>query len=278
MKVHRDIARVLFALAAVVIVVSPRAAQAALIAYDGFDYAEGQLRTNGGWVGSNTSTPRPTVVAGSLSYPDLPPSVGNSVQLTNANGTADRLSTGTVTSGNKLYYSLIVKTGTGGNAGGAFFAGFDTAASGTTFTPAGALYTRIDPVDNTKQNIGIRAGAASDIAWSGPFTPGDTLFAVGGYTVGGGATLDLFNSPAAIPVSEPGTHTAATIGTDPAVTSVVAFYLRQNTGEPSTIQVDELRIGTTWADVAPVPEPASAGVVALGALAALARRRRRRHG
>ena len=40
------------------------------------------------------------------------------------------------------------------------------------------------------------------------------------------------------------------------------------------INFDELRIGTTFADVAPVPEPATAGLLAAGALGLLARRRR----
>ncbi|MGB7161527.1 MAG: hypothetical protein WBD40_25940 [Tepidisphaeraceae bacterium] len=155
-------------------------ASASLIAYDPFDYTAGNvLRTNGGWVGSNTSVPRPTVVSGSLSYPGLPASVG------------------------------------------------------------------------------------------------DTLFVVGSFTFNGVANLDVYNSPASVPLTEPaGSHSASTLVADPLITQIVAFYLRQNTGEPTPITVDELRIGTTWADVAPVPEPAALSLVGLGFLALPARRRR----
>jgi hypothetical protein len=263
-------------LAALAVFSSAPVASASVIAYDGFDYTAGNvLRTNGGWVGSSTATPRPTVVAGSLNYPGLPASVGNSVQLTNANGTADRLSTGgsAITSGT-LYYSMIVQTGSGGNVGGAFFAGFDDHSTGTLFTPAGGLYTRFDPVDNTKIDLGIRTGA-SDIGWSSSFTPGNTLFVVGSFTFNGVANLDVFNSPAPVPATEPapGSHSASTLASDPLITQILAFYLRQNTGEPTPITVDELRIGTTWADV--VPEPASLAALAPAALSLLAGRCRR---
>jgi len=39
-------------------------------------------------------------------------------------------------------------------------------------------------------------------------------------------------------------------------------------------QFDEFRVGTTFADVASVPEPASLGLLAVGGVALLARRRR----
>jgi len=38
--------------------------------------------------------------------------------------------------------------------------------------------------------------------------------------------------------------------------------------------IDDVRIGTTWADVSPIPEPSSVALLGLGALGLLAKRRR----
>lgn len=39
--------------------------------------------------------------------------------------------------------------------------------------------------------------------------------------------------------------------------------------------LDELRVGTTWADVTPIPEPATIGMLGLGALVTIMARRMR---
>jgi hypothetical protein len=40
------------------------------------------------------------------------------------------------------------------------------------------------------------------------------------------------------------------------------------------LTLDEIRVGTEWADVAPVPEPTALALFGLGAVGLLARRRR----
>jgi hypothetical protein len=62
---------------------------------------------------------------------------------------------------------------------------------------------------------------------------------------------------------------------------IQSFFLNQHSlatvNSTSLLAVDELRIGTTWADVTPpAPEPTSLAALGLGAGALLARRRRRR--
>ena len=60
-------------------------------------------------------------------------------------------------------------------------------------------------------------------------------------------------------------------------TNIRSFILRSNGVEPSNSLVDELRIGDSWNDVttAAVPEPASVGLLALGAVGLMGRRRRK---
>jgi hypothetical protein len=59
-------------------------------------------------------------------------------------------------------------------------------------------------------------------------------------------------------------------------TGIRSFFVRNNSVEPDVMLVDELRIGTTWADVTPViPEPATGTITLLGVCLPLILRRRR---
>jgi hypothetical protein len=83
-------------------------------------------------------------------------------------------------------------------------------------------------------------------------------------------------------VASLGTGTAPTGGSSFTVTSgTQAFTFNRirlaevDTNSNAPVQIDEFRLGTTWADVSPVPEPGTAGVIAAAAGLCLARRRRR---
>ena len=56
--------------------------------------------------------------------------------------------------------------------------------------------------------------------------------------------------------------------------AVRTIHLRNNGSEPSNIEIDELRVGDSWADVVLVPEPTALAFLGAGALGLLARRRR----
>ncbi len=83
--------------------------------------------------------------------------------------------------------------------------------------------------------------------------------------------LSQFASSATVPFADPGswaaTDTAAVTGT------INTLVLRKGTN--ASMRLDEIRVGTTWADVTHVPEPSTL-MICLGTLAGLAWRRRRR--
>jgi hypothetical protein len=278
-------------------------ASASLIAYDGFDYDAtgnpvlGTSATNLGTTGTWTSqgkdsvngfAEKPVITSGSLTYPGLPASVGNSVLLNDTYGqtapgaNGSRYFTGTIDSSSTptVYYSMVVSLPSSSvdSTKQAYFAGLDNLTAGT-YTSFGGLLVRQDPNDSTKIDLGIETSGNNNVSWSGTaYSPNDPVFVVVSFTFGGPATLDVFADGAPLLPSDPGAgnHTATSAGSDAStVTSLSNFYLRGNVSEPPGIVVDELRIGTSWQDVAPVPEPASVGLLSLGAIGLLARRRRK---
>ena len=88
----------------------------------------------------------------------------------------------------------------------------------------------------------------------------ETVFAVLKYTFDSvnGDSAKLFINP--IPGDpEPAAQLTVTAGTALTLnTGIRSFYVRNNSVEPDTLLIDELRIGDTWEDVTPaVPEPAT---------------------
>jgi hypothetical protein len=148
---------------------------------------------------------------------------------------------------------------------GAFVAGFNNsigAQSGQPTVVGARLYLRSS---GAGFNFGINKADGVNISWdSAVHTAGETIFLVGNYTFGppGAATNDdssaLWINPdpatfgAPLP---PGPTVAASLGND--ITGgtegqIISFLLREaNTSEPSSMTVDELRIGTSWASVTP---------------------------
>jgi hypothetical protein len=267
---------------------------AALLRYEPFDYTdtgtnvEGKTTADGGtWVSAYAAAaPTEITVAGgnlAVPHPLLPP-VGNSAEVDgsgNGAGKAIRLPLGggiAQDAGGTMYYSMALRvdalTGSTNTSGG-FFAALNNGAGATTANPTAAaarLQGRIDPVDPTKYNLGIfrnvNATAAAP-SWSGPLTLGETIFLVASYesvpdvqndiarlwinpdpSTFGDASFSLLDTPPTVIDSTTG------VGTDIGVFSMI---LRQ--GPAPHVTLDELRVGTTWADVTPTPEPASFGLL-----------------
>ena|SRR5688572_76848 len=297
--------------AALCAVASPLSA--ALVRYEPFDHPivgstiEGQSTADGGtWVRAYTDAANPPnsilVAGGNLAMPSQisPSPSGNSVELNGAgNGTGKALrlpfasSAIAANSGGTMYYSLALRVDelTGStNTTGAFLAALNNTGTASTADPTAGgarLYARIDPTDASKFNLGIfrnvNATAGSTSWYTTPLTVGETFFIVASYEAAVGPQNDVarlwinpdsstFGDGSFSPLTTPPTVQDVTINTGTDI-GIASLFLRQ--GPAPHVTLDEIRIGTTWADVTPVPEPAGAAVIALGLVGVM--RRRRRH-
>jgi hypothetical protein len=279
---------------------------AGIIAYEPFDYSAPQRvlgRTNpstgNNWLlaaasGAGGDTTAINVASGNLTPPpELGSAIGNSATVNgvgNLSGAANRLAFTTgygTNSGATVYYSLLLRiddvTNSNNQLGGFFIGLNDTGNTATTTNPgsvAARLQIRQDPGDTTKYNLGIvrqRTPAASgaDVSWSSAMTPGQTLFVVASSELVAGTQNDisrLWINPASSTFGDPSPPAATLVdnstgvGTDIGAASII---LRQSPAPFLTL--DELRVGTTWADVT-VPEPTTVGLLVLGMIAQLPRR------
>jgi PEP-CTERM motif len=286
--------------------------QAASVFYDSFNYspAGAQVSAAGSpnWSLRTAGQVDPKMATGSVSYPGLQSATGdNSVVFDGvapAAGIASRLLDQVYNIGNAptLYYSLTFRVtsittadwgGSGNFLTGSYMMGFsqDTTGALANGSAAAPLLIRTGDPNNTsgiandfqsfQLGTGVTAVSPGSRVFDGShnYNPGDTLFLVLSYTFGPGASDDvarLYVNPV------PGTLEAANspvVTTTPGVADVTnsqiqAFFLRNNSVEPASTLVDNLRVGTSWADVTPVPEPSALAVIALSAAGFFVRRRR----
>ena len=219
--------------------------------YDGFNYTAGNsLGAEQMWTNVNSGD-NITATTGSLSYTGLTPA-GNSASFA-ADG-IDCFSPITPTSTGTIYYSFLMNIGSMAgvtDANGGYIAGF-----GETNTNLGAtLWTK--RVDDTNFNLGIEvrtANAANTTFDTASYQTGQTYFVVVGYTFNSATTADdvvnLWVNPVVGSPEPTATITDTHAATD--LPNASRFFLRQDSStETPTVQVDELRIGTTWVDVVP---------------------------
>lgn len=262
-------------------------ANAALLAYEGFDYQastpeaattfmgqSGGSGFTGNWYSGGAAS-RP-VLPGSLSYPNSVAytPTGNSAQITtageffaNQSRNLDTSATLLANAGNSRYISFLLKSdgpstnysqfGLANQVGGNNSPRVTLGINGTSF--------RLEA-------SGASAAAGSSLTF-GTATLGTTYLFVGKIVNDG-----LGQSVASMNVYAPGAIVPSTEGTYQAVTSsFTSFDINRiwgYQGTNSAITVDEFRIGDTYADVVAVPEPSTVGLVGMGALALATRRRR----
>ncbi len=258
-------------------------ASALPIAYEGFDYdlsptnLVGHTNPDGlTWYQAGPTTGGtnvPSINAGSLSYPGLAPSVGNSAKFggIDSGGMAARFSRASdvLASSGTLYYSFILKITdiTAISTSGVFWAGFNNSFNAQPTVPSVVATRVVTRASGSGFNIGLdkSAGQASVFQWypdnttPTTFNTGDTFFIVGSYTFNAGTSNDVSQmwinpDPANFGATSPPTTNVLTslYGNDIGGDQIGSFCLfNRNAGEPHGIILDELTIGTTWADVTP---------------------------
>jgi hypothetical protein len=218
--------------------------------YEPFAYAEASnLGQTQQW--SNNNTGDNIIIAGgnlTPAYAGLNPST-TGYAIFGGEG-LDCSTSFTSTTTGTVYYSFILNVNT--MAGVTAAAGGYFATLGSSSTNFGAtLWTK--RVDDGVYNLGIetRSDAAGTTFDTTALVTGATYFVVVGYTLGASAsddTVSLWINPTINGAQPAATITDTHTGTD--LTSISNFILRQDsTGETPSMSVDELRIGTTWAQV-----------------------------
>jgi hypothetical protein len=301
------------ALAVVLLCLCAAPASAALLFYDGFDYTVGQKlaprndttgtpnpgqfnveygvnwRYAGGGAASNEA---PGITSGSLTYPGLAPSTGNSVahdmtQLGSARiqVTPAAVSTGTIYWSGLLRVNDIGTLTTGAN--GMLLGGFNNLVGPGTLPGTVFAVLRIRKDTSLNQyyvGTGMNAGTVTgNIQFdTTPRFAGDTVFVVASYEFVPGSNNDIarmwvnpdpstFRTASPPPptlISQPG-------GTAADAAQIFSYNLRNvNTVGNPNVQFDELRVGDDWASVT-IPEPATLalfGLLLVGLMGLLRRR------
>ncbi len=233
---------------------------AALIAYEGFDYAVGNLETNNGgtgWSGAWTATgntvasPGFGVTAGSY------PTTGNLLDLGGNNvGNIRPLTSSPDAPGSTLYLSFIADVDSADYAGLSLFeGGTENLFLGKTF---GAPNWGID-IGGTGVNTTTPTSTQSLLVFRLDF---------GGGTTAGDTLIRMYVNPAA--GTEP-------IIADASIEKVNFTYdqIRVQAGLGAADGAfDEIRFGTTYADVVAVPEPSTVGLMILAGTIGMVFRRR----
>ncbi len=266
---------------------APHISNGALIAEETFSYAAGALTGKGGatggfsgaWGGGSNSG---TVLAAGLAYTGLQTSGGsvnlNGNSITNFRGfSATAAGTG---SGSNVWLSFLIAS-PANNSGLSFFnAGTEQTFSGRVsgFGGNGNVGTLFyngasgRPLNNT-------AGANTNVNFSASpaiNTASTHFFVLNIDQTGATPVYRGWVDPSASSFATGSTPTGGstyTVNTNTQFFNYTQIRLGVFTGTVAEATFDEIRLGDTWADVSPVPEPSSLLLLSVGALGLLRRRR-----
>ena len=226
---------------------------------DAFDYTVGaNLSDDSGWTDVNSGD-NIVVASGSLDYTGLAASTGNSITFDEA-GKEAYTEFADITSGS-VYASFLFRvtdfqTSTSPDlTDGGYFAAL---AGGTTSYDA-RLWVRPNPdTDGTTFDIGFGHESSTPTFTSETYDVGVVIFVVMSYDIDNGQTNVWINpDPSTFGDTAP-TATINTTETSNAASKINLFILRQDSsGETPFLQIDELRINSSWASVTPASGTAS---------------------
>lgn len=229
----------------------------ALLVSDDFSYSDGDLPTQSGGVWSN--------ISGSVGAGDVQVVSGQAEVSGARSGDDQRLLGGGAHSNDVLFAGFDITFTALPSAATTYFANFKN--DSTTFF-AKVFGTN----DGGSVRIAITTQAnnpATGAAWASTFALNTTHRIITKLDQSGGwpATATLWLDP----VNEFSTSITAADTPFPTNVNMTAFLLRQSTGE-GTILIDNLLIGTTFADV--IPEPSTILLVGVGLVGLVVLRRR----
>ena len=223
--------------------------QVTLPHHDPINYTVGQgLQTQTGWTSLNSGDAL-LISSGNLTYAGLSTATGNKVTFDGAGIDAAKLFT--QQNSGTVYYSFLLNITSLGslNTTGGYFTSFN---EGTGSNFGGTVWLRSD---GAGFDVGInpRTTAANTVWSTGTQSINTTLFVVVSYQIVAGSSNDIVNlwiNPTPGSSMPAVTLTATNSGTD--LANLNRILLRQD-GTTSTpfVEMDELRVGTTWADVTP---------------------------
>jgi hypothetical protein len=257
-----------------------------LLFSDGFNYTVGSnLGGNDSW-GAVTANTGLSIGSGNLTYDSLVDLGAGDLVLTSGLASAtiatNYFTTSPPTSGS-IYYSFLI-VGTRIPSGNTYFTALNYNAAPNGGTDLLSGYTGV-------QGTGYKIGIRRDNATSGIVAATNSLGAtislalnttnliVLKYTFVDGATNDLgsiFVNPTP-GLSEPSANaTSGLNGTDATSGLNVVGFKAQTAVSQGDFIIDDVRIGTTWESVTPIPEPSTLALFGLGMVGLVLARRMRR--
>ena len=209
--------------------------------YESFDYTASEtLASQANWT-NNFSGDDVLIESGSLSYTGLPSSVGNSISFDGSG--ADPSIDFTSTSSGKIYASFILKVTDLSSMDSSDYFGILRDDTGNYVSRLFIGY-----IDDATFKIGISNSSTLTQETSSIYNQDDVLFVVMSYD------LDADTVSAWVNPTLGGTEPTATLteAASSTATNMVQFLFRQdNAGDTPGMTIDELRISTSWSDVAP---------------------------
>jgi len=218
--------------------------------YEGFDYTVGtDIATEANWeLFSGTDNPI-DVIADNLSYTDFAASSGNAVNIV-AGFQDDRILFDEVTSG-EVYASFLLKVTDVSSITDLTDGGYFALFASTTNSFRSRLWVK-PTVDETSTTVDFAYTAGSSGTGFGQTQNlNDVVLVIMSYNVDSGV-MNAWINPSSADFGAMSAPTADFTDTDGTANTIDRFILRQDsTGETPDMVFDELRIGTTWAEVTP---------------------------